>query len=226
VGVIAGHNCDFVPCDKWACDHLEEALFPLEAWGKDYIVSASEPLRAEPNLVRVVSSVDGNSLTFDPASVHAAVTLNRGQSLDFEASQDFRVVGTEAFAVVQHLVGQDYAGISTGGMEGNGDPAFSLAIPTEQFRTSYDFLAPLTYVISYVNVTGPSGATVTLDGAPVTGFREVGGTGFATARVEISGGAHHIEGGSPFGIVVYGFGSYTSYMYPGGLDFEAINIPF
>ena len=26
--------------------------------------------------------------------------------------------------------------------------------------------------------------------------------------------------------VVYGFGSYTSYMYPGGLDFEAINVPF
>jgi hypothetical protein len=30
----------------------------------------------------------------------------------------------------------------------------------------------------------------------------------------------------PFGIVVYGFGSYTSYMYPGGLDLTAINIPF
>ena len=27
-----------------------------------------------------------------------------------------------------------------------------------------------------------------------------------------------------FGIVVYGFGSYTSYMYPGGLDLEVINL--
>ncbi len=226
VGVISGHNCDFLPYDKWACDHLEEAMFPLEAWGQDYIVSATEQLRGEPNIVRIVSSADGNAITFDPAAVHAPITLNRGQSVEFETTQDFRVMGSEAFAVVQHLVGQDYAGISTGGTEGNGDPAFSLAIPTEQFRTDYDFLAPLTYIISYVNITAPSGATVTLDGAPVSGFREVGGTGFATARVEITGGAHHIEGGSPFGIVVYGFGSYTSYMYPGGLDFEAINVPF
>ena len=30
-------------------------------------------------------------------------------------------------------------------------------------------------------------------------------------------------GDNAFGIVVYGFGSYTSYMYPGGLDLEAIN---
>ena len=43
------------------------------------------------------------------------------------------------------------------------------------------------------------------------------------ARVPISGGQHNISSDQAFGIVVYGFGSYTSYMYPGGLDFEQIN---
>ncbi len=226
VAVISGHNCDFVPYDKWACDHLEEAIFPLESWGTDYIVSATEPLRSEPNVIRIVSGHDANMITFDPAAVHTPVTLNRGEILEFETNQDFRVSGSDALAVVQHLVGQDYAGTGTSGDMGNGDPALSLGIPTEQFRTSYDFLAPDTYNISYVNVTAPSGEVVNLDGSPVSGFRDVGGTGMATARVEISGGAHHIESAAPIGIVVYGFGSYTSYMYPGGLDFEAINIPF
>ncbi len=226
VAVISGHNCDFVPYNRWACDHLEEAMFPLEAWGQDYIVSMTAPLRSEPNLIRIVSGHDNNMLTFDPP-VQPSQTLNRGQILEFEASMDFRVTGTDAFSVVQHLVGQDYAGLGSSGMMGNGDPALGLAIPTEQFRTSYTFLAPTTYVVSYVNVTAPDGAEVILDGAPVTGWRTVGGSGFSTTRLMINGGSHEISSTSaPFGIVVYGFGSYTSYMYPGGLDFEAINIPF
>jgi hypothetical protein len=139
---------------------------------------------------------------------------------------DFRVTGTDAFSVAQHLVGQDYAGLGSSGMMGNGDPSLSLAIPTEQFRTSYTFLAPTTYVVSYVNITAPDGAEVVLDGAPATGWTPVGGSGYSTTRLMISGGSHDIASTSPFGIVVYGFGSYTSYMYPGGLDFEAINIPF
>ncbi len=42
----------------------------------------------------------------------------------------------------------------------------------------------------------------------------------------ISGGSHHISGTAEFGIVVYGFGEFTSYMYPGGLDLEVIDVPF
>ncbi|MBX3272841.1 MAG: IgGFc-binding protein [Sandaracinaceae bacterium] len=224
VQVIAGHSCAFVPYNRWACDHLEEAMFPLETWGTETIVSASQPLRSEPNLIRIVSGVDGNSLTFDPAPPGvSATTLSRGQILEFEARDSFRVSGTGALVVAQHLVGQDYAGISTAGAMGEGDPSMSLGIPTEQFRTQYSFLAPVSFARSYVNVTAPTGATITLDGVPVSGFTPVGGTGYGVARVMISGGQHNITGDRPFGIVVYGFGSYTSYMYPGGLDFEEIN---
>jgi hypothetical protein len=41
-----------------------------------------------------------------------------------------------------------------------------------------------------------------------------------------SGGSHTISAPNPnikFGIEVYGFASYTSYLYPGGLDLEYIN---
>jgi len=224
VQVISGHNCTFVPYNRWACDHLEEAMFPLETWGTESIISSSQPLRSEPNVVRIMSGADGNSISFDPAPPGvSATTLNRGQTLEFEATESFRVSGSAALMVTQHLVGQDYAGIGTTEEMGEGDPAMSLGIPTEQFRTSYSFLAPNTYTTSYVNVTAPSGASVTLDGSPVTGFAPVGGTGYSVARVAISGGQHNITSDQPFGIVVYGFGSYTSYMYPGGLDFEEIN---
>lgn len=226
VSVLAGHQCAFIPYNRWACDHVEEQLFPEETWGTDAFVSITEPLRSEPNLIRIVSGRDGNMLTFDPPSAHPARTLNRGEVLEFEALNSFRVQGTEAIQVAQFLVGQDYAGIGTSGDGGEGDPSMSLAIPSEQFRTSYAFLAPTTYARNWVNVTAPMGATVTLDGTPVAAFAPIGTTGYGVARVPVSGGAHQIEGSQPFGIVVYGVGSYTSYMYPGGLDLNEINIPF
>lgn len=228
VQVIAGHNCDFVPFNRWACDHLEEALFPLEAWGMESIVSKTQPPmgRTEPNIVRIVSGRDGNTITFDPASVGSSRTLNRGEYFEIEASQSFRVSGTQAIMVGQFLVGQDYAGIGTSGDMGQGDPSMSLGIPSEQFRTQYSFLAPTSYLTNFVGVTAPSGATVTLDGSPVSGFQPIGGTGFSSAQVTISGGQHTISSDQKFGIVVYGYGQYTSYMYPGGLDLNSINIPF
>jgi hypothetical protein len=225
VAVTAGHNCAFVPYHRWACDHLEENLFPEDAWGTDAIVSVTQPLRGEPNLVRIISGRDGNALTFDPPSAHAPVTLHRGEILEFEARESFRVQATYAIQVAQFLVGQDYGGFMSGGSGGLGDPSMSLAIPTEQYRTSYAFLAPTTYAQSYVNIAAPTGATVMLDGTPVTGWMPVGSSGFSIARVPVRGGTHRIEGSQPFGIVVYGFGSYTSYMYPGGLDLNRINKP-
>ncbi len=229
VMVLGGHECDFIPANRWACDHVEETLFPLETWGEDFIVSATQPLRGEPNVIRIISGVNANQISFDPPAAHAPVTLNRGEMVEFEASQDFRVTGSAgAILVAQFLVGQDYAGINTSGAMGQGDPAMSFAIPTMQFRSDYTFLAPDTFESNFVNVTAPVGAAVTIasnGGSPtqVTGWRPVGSTGMQTARVSIPGGTHTMNCSQPFGIVVYGFGSYTSYMYPGGLDLQMIN---
>lgn len=226
VQVIGGHNCSFVPYDRFACDHLEEALFPLEAWGTETIVSKSQPPmgRAEPNVVRIISGADNNTITFDPPVGGGSVTLNRGQVAEFEVTESFRATGTQAFLLGQFIVGQSY--LASTPIDAEGDPSMSLGVPSEQFRTSYTFLAPTTYPTNFVNVTAPSGATVTLDGAPVSGFAPVGGSGFSVAQVSIPSGPHTITSSVPFGIVVYGYGQFTSYMYPGGLDFEEINIPF
>lgn len=227
VQVIGGHNCSFVPYDKYACDHMEEALFPLEAWGKESIASKNQPpmSRNEPHVVRILSGADGNTITFDPPSVGGgSVTLNLGQFVEFESTENFRATGTGAFLMGQFIVGQSYH--SSTPLDAQGDPSMSLGIPSEQFRTDYTFLAPSSYPTNFVNVTAPTGATVTLDGSPVSGFIPVGGSGYSVAQVSIGAGQHHITSDQGFGIVVYGYGQFTSYMYPGGLDFEEINVPF
>jgi hypothetical protein len=226
VAVFSGHNCTFVPYDKWACDHLEEAMLPLEGWGKRYHgVKIVRNPASIPDLFRVVSAVDGNTITFDPPAVHAAMTLGKGAWAEFTATTDFDATGSGPFMLVQFMVGQDFNGYQSGG-NNPGDPAMTTAVPVEQYRSSYIFLTPATYNQNYVNVAAPVGIAVTLDGAAIdpAKFTPIGGGGFAGAQLSISAGTHTISASMPFGIQVYGLAPYTSYMYPGGLDIKTINL--
>ncbi|MBI5501344.1 MAG: IgGFc-binding protein [Deltaproteobacteria bacterium] len=226
VAVYSGHDCTFVPYDRWACDHLEEQMFPLQAWGRSYIGSHTQPVADESNMWRVISAGDGNTIRFDP-DVHGEATLGRGEWFEFESWDDFHVTGDSPFLLVQYLIGQ---GSDLGSI---GDPAMAVAVPVLQYRTDYNFLSPTDYADNpstgatgrnYVNVIAPDGATVTLDGGAVSGFTGIGVSGYGVARVEIAGGSHEIVSTDEFGIMCYGYGNYTSYMYPGGLDVDKIDI--
>jgi len=226
VAVYGGHDCTFVPFDRWACDHLEEQMFPLQAWGKRYLATHTQPVAGEPNMWRVISGADGNTVRFTPP-VFGDSPLNRTEWLEFESTEDFEVVGDEPILVVQYLIGQ---GSDLGSI---GDPAMALAVPVEQYRLAYNFLSPEDYKDdastgatgqNYVNVIAPNGATVMLDGSAVRGFSGIGSTEFGIARVEIPGGSHVVTSEDEFGITCYGYGNYTSYMYPGGLDIDQIFI--
>jgi hypothetical protein len=78
-------------------------------------------------------------------------------------------------------------------------------------------------------VVAPLGATVTLDGTniPAGDYKPVGSQPFAVAHEQLPPAVqgHSIVGDAPFGLYVYGYGSRTSYMYPGGLDLRAQYVP-
>jgi hypothetical protein len=219
VAVFVGHDCTNVPPNRPACDHLEEQLFPNEAWGRDYVVSALRDRGTdEASVIRVVSQQAGNSITFDPPSTHPPVTLNAGQLLEFATTSDFHITGTRAFLVTQYMIGQGDPSVTTGG-----DPATSQEIPSQQFRNSYDFYVPQTYTSNFINIVTGTGSTLTMDRTPVRGSSTTVGN-WTIYHLPINPGAHHIEsaGQRPFGIKVYGIALYTSYMYPGGLDLQVI----
>jgi hypothetical protein len=231
VAVFGGHNCAYIPYNRWACDHLEEQLFPFETWGTHYLVSQSQRENGEPDVIRVLSGADGNQVTFTPVSAHAPVTLDRGEFVEFEAHGALEVASDGPVLVGQFMVGQNYTGNDAAWDElPPGDPSFSLAVPIEQYRSSYSFLAPSTYDRSYVNVTVPEAGTgsIELDGSSLAGeaWEAVEGTGYSTLRLEIDAGSHAIgsSAGATFGILVYGYGQYTSYMYTGGLALEEIAV--
>lgn len=222
IQVFGSHPCAFVPYMNFACDHLEESLFPIQSWGKISIVSATQSLNGEPNLIRVFSSSSDNLIQFTP-NVHPTVTLNEGEWIEFETNQGFRVEGTKGIQVLQFLVGQIYGNIMPPDGQAFGDPAMSLVPPQDQFRTNYTFLTPASYATHYVSIVARVGQEVLLNGNQVQGFVEIPGTGWASAQVLIEAGSHSATSSESFGVWVYGFGSFTSYFYPGGLDLRPIN---
>jgi hypothetical protein len=225
VQVISGHFCAYVPDGVAACDHLEESMFPVDTLGRTYVINAPA-VTSIPNgkveVIRIVATGPNTTLTYDPPQAGAPTTIAQpGDFIEIQGNlNSFQITADQKVLVAQYMEGQDAGG-------GTGDPAMTLAVPVEQFRTEYLFHAPTNYESNYVDVTAPVGATVMLDGAPLV-FAPIGTTGYALSRVYPLGagpnndGNHQIQGTMAFGITVYGYGQYTSYWYPGGLDLNTI----
>jgi hypothetical protein len=219
VQVLGGHSCGNVPEPLTdACDHLEQVMLPSEVLGSDYLVTMPGDL-PEELVVRVAAIRAGTHIEFDPP-VAPATTLGPSEPpLELRATTDFRVTSDEPVSVTAFQLGQ---GAVSGGV---GDPSMTVAVPSEQFRKQYLFVASTTFDENWINVVAPTGATITLDGQPllVTDFVPIGTSPYAVVKVRLARtDVHTIEGDAAFGITVYGYGQYTSYMYPGGLDLKRL----
>lgn len=220
VQIIGGHVCTYMPDPVCCCDHLEETIPPLETLSPNYIVTAPVVFAGGApvaNVVRIVATADATSLTYDPPQpgAPAVIPLAGGHVEIVGTTADFEVVASAKIIVVQYMVG--------GQNVGSGDPAMTLAVAKQQYRSSYLFHAPTNYTANFVNVVALAGANVMLDGVAVGDFSPIGATGYSVARVPLSNagtGTHSISAGSSFGISVYGYGEYTSFWYPGGQNLE------
>lgn len=222
VQVIGAHYCTQIPFGTVACDHIEESIFPLETLGNRYIVTAPmvAPLpNGKPQVVRIIATEPTTTITYDPPRSAPTVIDRAGDMVEITNTADsFAVSADKKILVVQYMQGQGAGGDT-------GDPAMSLAIPVDQYRMDYQFHAPVNYESNFVNITAPIDAVITLDGVQVAGFAPIGNSGIGLLRAELSdagSGDHLITGTHPFGIMVYGYGQYTSYWYPGGLDLATI----
>jgi hypothetical protein len=214
-------------------DHVEELILPAEVIGKEYLVAApSNPAGVVQggHIVRLYGNVDGTALTYEgTAPAGAPSTLDAGQVVELAATTgSFKVTGDQPFAVGSFMLGGSLQGSgSCPNYPCSGDPAFSMMVTPEQFRTRYTFLAPTDYDANYADVLVPDGATVTLDGSAVTATEDVA-PGWKVARVALSNsgsGAHELVSDEPVGLQVMGFGHATSYYYPGGLNLKLISEP-
>jgi hypothetical protein len=223
VQVITGIACSNMPHETDACDHLEESVLPVETLGKHYLVTVPTGPGGQPDshVVRLYGNVDGTLLSFPGVNPGFPLSIDAGQMVQLlGVTQDFEVVGDHEFTVASFQRGQGPMGSSR-----KGDPAQSFMTTVEQFRIKYVFLAPDDYDVSFADIVGPVDASLTLDGAPVTEPPAEISSGYGVWRVQLGAGnegAHVLESNKPVGLQVLGYGEYTSYQYPGGLNLGII----
>src|SRR5262249_41606034 len=257
VAVFAGNECA-VNIDPRGgptggfCDHIEEQLLPLIAWGKNYVAprvvaqansdgcqAAGPPeTSCPPSRWRIIASVDGThvTLTAPPGATFdrpGPFLLNAGQLQEVlamgsttTAAGDFLITGDQPILVMQ-LSG--------------GEATMTTAVPVEQYLPSYLFEVT-DYFCSNLTVVRKRGSTVQLDGTAISDslFNPAGGE-YEVARLPLNmtmcgAGSTgvvtphrvHAQSGpegrsSPAGIVVSGMDSNCSYSYVGGLNINVIN---
>jgi hypothetical protein len=136
-----------------------------------------------------------------------------------DTTESFEVAASAPVLVSQYMRGQGTFA------DPPGDPSMAMAVPTEQYRDDYLIHAPTNYETNYVNITATMGTAVTLDGMAVGALTAIGATGFGFVRVELDNsgdGNHTLIGDDSFGVSVYGYGDFTSFWYPGGLDLQEL----
>jgi hypothetical protein len=233
VQVIGGHPCQFSPLNdqEATCDHLEESVLPAETLGKHYIVTVPTGPHGKPvgHVVSLFGNVNGTKLTYPSGQPNGAPSaLDAGQVVNLgTVSKDFEVEGDHEFGVATLMLSANHVDPNEM-IEPKGDPSISQSTAVEQYRTKYIFLAPSDYDVSYVDVVAPIGAHLLLDGQSPDATPTPLGSTFAIVRIQLgagNGGAHVLTATAPVGIQVLGYGSYTSYQYPGGSNLVEIAAP-
>jgi hypothetical protein len=231
VSTFAGHACSDVLSMGLGgpCDHMEEQLVPVDAWGRRYAITQFADRPTVPSLIRIVAQNDGTMLTFDPASAHAPATLMAGTPLTFFATQSFVLTASAPVEAVHIMPSQVPIYPMPMSPRDDGGPSMVVAVPIEQFRAQYQFWTPTMFDQTWVDIVVPSGAMPRVDGTvPAVTPTAIGASGFSVWPVSIGAGVHRVDasdGATHVGVSVYGDAIYTGYAYPGGLDLNVINPP-
>lgn len=161
------HNYDCISYNTCCADHLEMQMFPVKTWGTKYIATHSYPRGGEKDVWRIMAAQNQTLVTTFPSQIGNMV-LNQGEWVEFESAGHFEITAKKPVLVGQFLAAQDAPDPNIGFVGPNdamtGDPSFILAVPVEQFRREYVFLAPDKYMFDCVNIIAPVGVPVYLDG--------------------------------------------------------------
>lgn len=160
--------------------------------------------------------------------------LAGGAFVEFRSRTSFTITGDQPIQVAQIFSSQS-ATAGTGPQAPNqGDPSLVLLPPIEQWRSQYTVLTAPGIRDNYLGIVIDSSRVleVRVNGTavPMTNFAAVGTSPFRVANVAVPVGTHTVlvvprPGQMTLpgaGVTVYGFDSFVSYGYTGGLDLTTI----
>ncbi|XP_019624498.1 PREDICTED: uncharacterized protein LOC109470157 [Branchiostoma belcheri] len=228
ITLMSGVRCAAVPTGVIGCDHIVEQIPPVDSWGRRF---ATVPLavRTGGDIFRIVAARDGTIVSVTGHALPAKL-LHSGDfwELDVPSNVYQVITSSEPIMVLQYNKGSAADGVNT-------DPFMMYVPPIEHFAADYTFAtvdAAGSVFDSYVNIviktTEKSG--LLYDGNPLpssTSWVQVPDTDLSAAQLHINAtGTHKIKHNSAivtFSVFYYGYSSYDSVGFPGGMRFEHIS---
>lgn len=215
-------------------DNLYQQLYPVTAWGKEFITA---PFINKPyDIFRVYISKDNTRLTINGALL--PTLFRAGSFYEFTSTEANMISGSEPISVVQYQVSQscDPRNAGTNSTNGRfpGDPEMTILNPVEQTLskiTVYSAQAnqtnPVTQISEhYINVIikDEFKASFTIDGlVPQAAFVPIGTTGYSYLQENVTirslgNPTHTLLADGGFSAIAYGYGQVESYGYLAGAD--------
>jgi hypothetical protein len=255
IAVFAGVECAVSPSPDTfnnLCDHVEEQMLPLIAWGRHYVApriagysdncDPDDPaeLHCTPSVWRILGSRDNTTVSLEapPGTTltpPGPFTLMKGQVQEIVArGSSLQALGDFFISADQPIFVMQLTG---------GEPNMVTSVPVEQYLPTYTFEVP-DFFCSTLIVTRKAGTPVQLDNMTIADSLFVlAGGGYEVARLPLNQTGCGSEGGTmgtsvahvvttlpgpegaatPAGISVNGEDVLCSYGYVGGLNLSVIN---
>ncbi|MBS1902739.1 MAG: T9SS type A sorting domain-containing protein [Bacteroidetes bacterium] len=222
VAVLAGHVRTAIPSyaknfgsQTGSRDFLCEQMLPVSYWQPTAIATRTSSSTL-PDLVRIISGVDGNTIKVDGITVGI-----------FNAGQFYEIPKLDSYAVIKGsgpLLAVQFMHSSLDGNNNNGtpygDPSMIVCPPLGYFFHEQHLIAEsnTAYTSQFVSIVASDTdiSKLTFDGHPIpaTDERSVEGSGYTVADIPVTQGDHLIGSDAvKYSARVYGFGPIDSYGY-------------
>ncbi len=179
------------------------------------VVTATQPILVAQFLASSFEASSLNMLCDTPADCGQAYTCEFACQLKSCTSNAECGAGHQCAAPLDGTPGKECKAV--------GDPAMIIAVPQAQWQKDFVFLTPDKYALDYINVVGPAGVTVQLDGQTLAAADwDPTGNGHVVYSGLVSDGVHVLTADSPVSLTVYGYDSAVSYGYAGAMGLKSL----
>ena len=210
------------PGDTCCLDHLEAQVLPVEGAGTSFVISRS-PVRAsggfkEADVIRFVGVTQAAQVTTNLPAPFNSFSLNPGEVKTTSSQGHVTVSSTQPIVVAQLLVSNQLVDSTK-----NGDPSLTIFPSVGQYQTDFLVPTPASWTNSYLVITQPKAAKVTLNGSAPAGCTvesagTVGGVSYDVHTCPLTTGAsHRVASDQPVGVIAYGYAANSSYAFVAGV---------
>jgi hypothetical protein len=237
VAVYSGKHLANIPEGACCADLIADAVPPTSVYGTEYagvrFLPTGQP--GKPDIWRFLGNADGTVIELT-GDYEDTLMLDEGEFADVSTGDVFWAksnlpFGLGHFMTAGSLMSAQLQPYDCAAFPDAGDPAFGFSYPAGNWLNRYLF-SPGTgnssWCHDHVTVVAAMSQwdEITMDGEPLPPPTPIGGdSNHGYAYVPVPNASHEIQGPPTVGIevTIYGYVSYGSYMFPGGVGLQALN---